>query len=57
VDGRRIASLVEGVLDSGPHQVVWEGRDDTGRMVASGTYFYRLDAGGYVQTKSMVLIK
>ena len=57
VNGRHIASLVEDVLDPGPHQVVWTGRDDAGRSVASGTYFYRLDAGGYVQTKSMVMIK
>ena len=42
---------------SGRHEVVWNGRDDNGRQVASGTYFYRLEAGGYRETKRMTLIK
>jgi len=41
----------------GRHEVVWNGRDDGGRQVASGTYFYRLEAGQYSETKRMVLVK
>jgi len=41
----------------GRHKVVWNGRDDAGRQVASGTYFYRLETGSYSETKRMVLVK
>ena len=56
-DGRRVASLVEGFVPAGSHQVVWQGRDDSGRMVPSGVYFYRLEAPGYAETRQMVLLK
>lgn len=58
VAGRRVVALREGVGESaGHHEVTWSGRDDLGRSVPSGTYFYRLEAGDYVETKRMTLIK
>jgi putative hemolysin len=41
----------------GPHAVRWDGRDDSGRPVAAGAYFYRLDAGGETLTAKMILLK
>ncbi len=41
----------------GRHEAVWNGRDDGGLQASSGTYFYRLDAGEYNETKRMVLLK
>ena len=57
VDGRRIAVLVDGTLPAGPHSATWTGRDDGGRQVASGTYFYRLTTGNETLTRRMVLVK
>ncbi len=57
LSGRRVASLVSGTMDAGSHQVVWTGKDDTGRSVASGVYFYRLEAEQKVLTRKMVLLK
>ena len=57
LDGRRITTLLSGEMAAGPHQVIWNGRDDRGQQVASGTYFYRLQAGVQELTRRMVLIK
>ncbi len=55
--GHRVRTLVEGTHSRGTHQVVFDGLDDAGRSLASGVYFYRLEAGGTVQTRKMVLVK
>ena len=57
VDGGRIATLLREQLPAGAHQLSWDGKNDKGAQVASGTYFYRLQAGSNVATKRMVLLK
>ncbi len=44
--GRRVRALADEMLPAGEHRRVWDGRDDPGRPVASGVYFYELVAGG-----------
>ena len=44
--GRRVRDLVVGLMPSGEHSANWDGRDHAGRLVPSGFYFCRLDAGG-----------
>ena len=46
VVGQRVRVLVSGVHAPGMHEVVWDGRDDSGQQVGSGVYFYRLQARG-----------
>jgi len=57
VSGRMIRSLVNGHLPAGMHEVTWNGRDRNGATAASGVYFYRLVAGGILETKKMVLLR
>ncbi|MFQ5510622.1 MAG: FlgD immunoglobulin-like domain containing protein [Candidatus Krumholzibacteriia bacterium] len=57
VAGRRVRSLVNGSMDAGPKSVTWDGTNDRGRRVASGVYFYRLQAPGYVKTLKMTLLQ
>ena len=58
VDGSLVRVLFEGSLPRGiAHSVVWDGRDSTGRSVASGVYFYRLAHDEGTESRSMVLMK
>jgi hypothetical protein len=39
---------------SSVHTLYWDGKDDSGRPVANGVYFYRLESDGYSEMKRMV---
>lgn len=50
--GREVATLVEGRLSAGRHEVVLDARP-----FSSGVYFYRLQAGEFSQTRRLTLVK
>ena len=54
--GQKIRTLYEGTQLAGTHRISWDGRDDRGKALASGVYFYTLKAANIVQTKKMLLI-
>jgi len=55
--GENVATLIEGAMSRGQHEIVWDGKDGFGNTQPSGVYFYRLTVGTLVQTKKMVLLK
>ena len=55
--GREIRVLDNGNKESGYHTVRWDGKDGYGKQVSAGIYLYQLQAGRYIQTNKMVLIK
>lgn len=57
LDGRRVATLVDGLLGAGPHRADWDGRDDAGQGVASGTYVYRLTTAAGSVVRRMTLLR
>ncbi|MEW6060931.1 MAG: cohesin domain-containing protein [Bacteroidota bacterium] len=55
--GREIRTLMNGNMNAGYHQVVWDGTNNSATQVATGIYIYRIEAGSFVSTKKMMLIK
>ena len=55
--GRKVKVLIDGNQAAGLNTITWDGKDDAGRDVASGIYFYHLDAGDISQTKKMSLLR
>ncbi len=61
--GQLVRELVDGRISSGRHELTWDGRDRTGRLAATGVYFYRLVIRGETgevilkETRRMTLLK
>jgi serine protease AprX len=55
--GQLVRVLVDEEKLSGTYQVIWDGKDDDGKDVASGIYFYQLTAEDHIFTKRMLLLK
>jgi hypothetical protein len=56
-NGHLVRTLVDGMLEANAHSLVWDGRDDHGRKLSSGVYFYRLRAGDRVLSRKLVMLK
>jgi len=50
--GQKVTNLVDRYLEAGEHTVIWNSTE-----AASGVYIYRLEAGDFVATRKMVLLK
>jgi len=58
VGGRLVRTLVnESGLGAGTHEASWDGRNEEGTVIASGVYFYHLEAGDTKITRKMILIR
>jgi len=57
VRGAHVATVLDSPLGAGRHHVDWNGVDDGGTPVASGTYFYSLAAGKHRLSRKMLLVK
>ena len=55
--GQVVRQLIDAHAPTGYHEVIWDGRDDRGRVLASGLYFYRLQTPQGVLTRRLVLLK
>ncbi len=55
--GREIYTLVDSEIPPGVYEYVWDGRNSEGREVASGLYLYQIQAGDFLKSKKMVLIR
>lgn len=55
--GQKVKTLFDGNLQPGSKKFVWNGKDDAGRQVASGFYFYQLKTKNTLQTKAVMFLK
>jgi hypothetical protein len=55
--GRLVRALIDEDRPAGHYGELWDGRNARGVAVASGIYFYRLDAGAFGETRKMVIIR
>jgi len=55
--GQAVRTVVDKSLETGYHNVVWDGLNETGSRVATGIYFYRMVAEKFVKTHKMILMK
>jgi tetratricopeptide (TPR) repeat protein len=58
IKGQKVLTVANGEYERGMHQVVWNGKDQNSRTVASGVYFYKLDVNGKTEAvKKCLLLK
>jgi len=55
--GQEVRTLFSGQLDGGRYKAEWDGMNDAGVKMSSGTYIYRMISGEFVQSKKMTLVK
>jgi len=55
--GREVRTLVNTTQDAGFKSVIWDATNEYGNPVSAGVYLYKIQAGEFVQTKKMVLLK
>ncbi|MGD8781095.1 MAG: FlgD immunoglobulin-like domain containing protein, partial [Ignavibacteria bacterium] len=55
--GREVRTLVNTQQNAGSHDVYWNGDNNFGVKVSSGTYIYMIKAGDFFEAKKMVLLK
>ncbi len=57
MDGRCVATLVDGTQAAGSHHIVWNGTGQTGQSVPSGEYFCRIQADAFSEVIKMLLLR
>jgi hypothetical protein len=57
VTGRRVRTLVSGAVEAGAQSTPWDARDGSGRRVASGVYFVRLEGAGRATTRKLIVTR
>jgi hypothetical protein len=55
--GQKVRTLIDRDESAGSHSITWDGTVANGRPAATSVYLYRFQAGDYVETKKMLLLK
>ena len=55
--GKQVKTLINQTQDAGYRSIIWDATNDYGKPVSAGIYLYQIQAGEYISTKKMVLLK
>ena len=55
--GNEVKTLVNQSMEPGQYSITWDSRNDKGRLLSSGIFFYTIQAGQFNQTKKMILLR
>ena len=55
--GREVAILKNGLMTSGHYKILWHGKNNSGNLVSSGTYFFIIESGEITQIKKLLFLK
>ena len=55
--GRTVVQLVNTAQEAGFKSIQWNATDSYGKQVSAGVYLYQIEAGEFIQTRKMVLLK
>jgi flagellar hook assembly protein FlgD len=57
INGQLIRTLIDASYAGGIHQIMWDGKDESGKIVASGAYIYQLTSANQQLSRKLVLSK
>ncbi|HUV37135.1 MAG TPA: FlgD immunoglobulin-like domain containing protein, partial [Patescibacteria group bacterium] len=57
VQGQIVRKLVDEIKKPGSYSIVWDGKNDSGAPMASGVYFYKMEAPSFSRTRKIVLLR
>ena len=57
IKGQKVKTLVNEKLNAGAHQIIWNGKDESGNPVSSGIYFYKFETTNKTFIKKMLLLR
>ena len=57
VAGQLVCTLVDGFKKRDRYRLKWDGKNNEGKTVASGVYFYRLKTDRFTKTKKLVILR
>ncbi|MCF7813744.1 MAG: T9SS type A sorting domain-containing protein [Candidatus Cloacimonetes bacterium] len=57
IRGQKVKTLINDNMPAGQHQVIWNGKDDSGKTAASGVYFYKMQTDDFSKIRKAMLLK
>ena len=57
IKGQKVSTLAKRDFEKGIHRVTWDGKDNIGKLVSSGIYFYKMETDNFSEIKKAILLK